>query len=189
MTIATTEPLIDYHGWRRWVRDRPISAAVLIGIVATQMATLVGYFMNVVGLPQLNWPRVNGGLVLPDGSPGAQWAAGAFVHHIDGVVFTIIFAALLWHRMPGGATSRGNLIKGLIHGTMLGLTSIAFLTPYAYFPKVGIDIFSFGIPFPLEQTTGVVYDGLNWKLPLAIMVWHWVYGLFVGLMFDPAEAE
>ncbi len=61
--------------WRTWVRGHPWAAAAIAGLVAGQMATIVGYFFNAVGLPQLNWPAVNGALVLPGAEPGAQWFA------------------------------------------------------------------------------------------------------------------
>ena len=181
------QPLVDFPGWRRWVRDRPIAASILVGIVATQMCSLVGYFMNAVGLPQLNFVVSTGAVVHPGGSSGAQWAAGAFVHHTNGVVFTLLFAVLLWHRIPALGTATGNPIKGLVYGTALGLLATVILIPYVYFAKAGLDPFSFGLPFPLEQPSGAVYTAIGWKLPFAIMVWHWTYGLFVGLLLNPSN--
>ena len=188
---AHAQPLVDFVAWGRWVRTRPIAAAVLVGIIATQIASISGYFMNVIGLPQLNWNRVNGTLVLPDGSPGAQWWAGAFVHHINGVVFTVLFVALLWHRIPLPVTPNGSLLKGLIHGWILALISVALLVPYVYFSKVGLDPFGFGIPFPLQQSnsagSGPLYADIGWKLPFAVVVWHTAYGATVGAMLHPSD--
>lgn len=173
--------------WRAWVRRHPFAAAAIAGVVATQMATIVGYFFNAVGLPQLNWPAVNGALVLPGGTPGAQFAAGAFVHHIDGVVFALLFAVLVWRKIPLPNTSAGNVGKGVIYSLVLAIISAGVLVPYAYFAKSGLDPFSFGIPFPVEQPTGAVYTDIAWRLPFAILVWHLFYGFFLGALYDPSD--
>jgi hypothetical protein len=175
--------------WRTWVRGRPIAAAALAGFVATQMATLIGYFLNAIGLPQLNWPDVNGALVAPNASEGAQFAAGAFVHTINGVVFALLFVILVWDKLPLPNTSVGNVLKGVIYAVVLAIISAGVLVPYVYFAKAGLDPFSFGIPFPLEQPTGAVYTSIGWKLPFAILVWHLVYGFFLGSLYDPSEAD
>jgi hypothetical protein len=162
--------------WREWVGRHPISGAALAGLIATQMATIVGYFLPGIGLPSLNWPAVNGALVVPDASPGAQFAAGAFVHTIDGVVFALLFAVLVWGRIPLPNTSTGNVEKGVIYGIVLAIISAGFLVPYVYLPKTGAGLFSFG------------YDD-GWKLPAAILLWHLVYGFFLGTLYSPAAAQ
>ncbi len=50
---------------------------------------------------------------------------------------------------------------------------MGFLVPYAYVPKSGYGFFSFYSP-----------DG--WKLPVSILLFHWVYGGLVGLLYNPA---
>ncbi|MGZ8697864.1 MAG: hypothetical protein ACXWZ1_10985, partial [Gaiellaceae bacterium] len=63
--------------------------------------------------------------------------------------------------------------KGLIYSVVLALISMGFLVPYVYAPKSGYGIFSFD-----------TQDG--WKLPFAILLWHLVYGFFVGTLYNPA---
>lgn len=178
--------------WRRWVRAHPFRAAAIAGVVAGQIATILGYFCNAVGLPQLNWPAVNGALVLPGGSPGAQWFAGAFVHTADTVVFALLFAILMWRLIPLPNSSFGNVGKGVIYSVILAILSAGVLVPYVYYQKVGLDPFSFGIPFPLPQPSSAaakaaVYTDIAWKLPFAILVWHLVYGFFLGALYDPSR--
>lgn len=185
----TASPLASSQ-WRHWVRSRPFAAAAVAGLVATQMSTIVGYFLNAVGLPQLNWPAVNGALVLPGGSPGAQFAAGAFVHHIDGVVFAMLFVVLVWRKIPLPNTSLGNVGKGIAYSVVLAVLSTGLLIPYAYFAKIGLDPFSFGLQ-QLQQPgpTAPTYTGIGWKLPFAILVWHVVFGFFLGALYDPSNDE
>jgi hypothetical protein len=187
--VDRTSPLADVR-WRAWVREHPILAALAAGFVATQMATIVGYFLNAVGLPQLNWPVVNGGLVAPGSSVGAQFAAGAFVHTIDGIVFALLFAVLVWGKIPLPNTSIGNVTKGIIYSLVLAVISAGVLVPYVYFQKVGLDIFSFGLEGPLPQPGSigqeVAYTDIGWRLPFAVLVWHLVYGFFLGALYDPS---
>jgi hypothetical protein len=180
--------------WRTWVRGHPWAAAAIAGLVAGQMATIVGYFLNAIGLPQLNWPAVNGGLVLPGGEPGAQWFAGLFVHTVDSVVFAMLFVILVWRLIPFRNTSIGNVGRGIVYSLVLAIISAGVLVPYVYFQKVGLDPFSFGIPFPLPQPNSVapdaaLYTNIGWKLPFAILVWHLVYGFFLGALYDPSARK
>ena len=111
--------------WREWVGRHPIAGAALAGAIATQMATIVGYFLPGIGLPSLNWPAVNGALVLPAASSGAQFAAGAFVHTVDGIVFALLFAVLARGRLPLSDTAAGSTTKGIAHSIVLALISVA----------------------------------------------------------------
>ena len=162
--------------WREWVGRHPIAGSALAGVIATQLATIVGYFLPGIGLPSLNWPAVNGALVLPAASPGAQFAAGAFVHTVDGVVFALLFAVLVRGRLPLADTPAGSMQKGVVYSIVLALISAGFLVPYVYFPKTGAGLFSFG------------YDD-GWKLPAAILLWHLVYGYFLGTLYSPTAAQ
>lgn len=189
--VVDKSGLLASSEWRTWVREHAFLAVIPIGLAATQMASLIGYFMNIFGLPQLNWPAANGAMLIFGGSPGDQWFAGAFIHTIDGFVFTLLFIVLLWRKVPLPNTTMGNLGKGIIYGLFLGLINIVLLVPYAYYQKSGLDPFSFGFEFPLAQptatTVATVYEDIGWKLPFAIMLWHGTYGFFLGALFNPSK--
>lgn len=35
-----------------------------------------------------------------------------------------------------------------------------------------------------------MFDGPDgWKLPLAVLIWHLIYGLFLGLLWNPTDAD
>jgi hypothetical protein len=165
--------------WRGFVTAHPFGAAAIIGLIATQMSTLVGYFFIGVGLPQLPWPLYNGVLVIfnkdfSEFASASTYFAGQSIHMVDGVVFTMLFAILLHGRLPGPLSPAGDLLKGIIYSVILGLISMGFLVPYVYAPKSGLGLFSFEGPD-------------EWKLPLAILIWHLAYGFFVGTLYSPAR--
>jgi hypothetical protein len=175
MESSFTDDTASEARWHDWVRNHPVGGPLLIGLVATQMSTLIGYYLIGIGLPQLPWPLFNGFL----GAPGeAYGTAGSFfvgqsIHMVDGIVFTLLYVILVHSRIPLPNTKLGNLEKGLIYSVVLGLISMGFLVPYVYAPKQGYGIFSFDTPS-------------GWKLPFAILLWHLVYGFFVGTLYNPA---
>ncbi len=180
MAVDTFEsPLAASDRWREFVARHPWGSAAIAGLVATQMATLVGYFFIGVGLPQLPWPLYNGVLVIfnkdfSEFASSSTYFAGQSIHRVDGVVFTIRDAATLYGRLPGPDSVSGDLVKGLTFSVILGLISMGFLVPYVYAPKTGLGFFSF-------------YGPNTWKLPLAILVWHLAYGVFLGQLYSPAR--
>ncbi len=112
-------PLAASDRWRAWVARNPFGAAAVAGIIATQMATLVGYYFRGIGLPQTPWPLFNGALVAPATEYGtvASYFAGQSIHMVDAVVFTILFAVLIHGRMrflPD--TPGGDIWRGIIYG-------------------------------------------------------------------------
>src|SRR6266508_367525 len=173
--IDSERPLPADVQWRKWVARHPVGAAAIVGLVATQMATIVGYYLRAIGLPQVPWPLYNGALVAPKGDFGspASFFVGQSIHMVDGIVLTILYVLLAHSKLPGKSDTVGNFVKGLIYGTILAIISMGFLVPYAYVPKSGYGFFSFYSP-----------DG--WKLPVSILLFHWVYGGLVGLLYNPA---
>ena len=180
MAVDTFEsPIAASDRWRGFVASHPFGAAAIVGLIATQMATLVGYFFIGVGLPQLPWPLYNGVLVIfnkdfSQFASSSTYFAGQSIHMTDGVVFTLLYAAVLYGRLPGPDTPAGDLLKGIIYGEILGLISMGFLVPYVYAPKTGLGFFSF-------------YGPDTWKLPLAIAIWHLAFGAFLGQLYSPAR--
>jgi len=45
---------------------------------------VVGYFMPGIGLPQLDWNRINGMIYTPKASPDVQFLSGGVFHYVDG---------------------------------------------------------------------------------------------------------
>jgi hypothetical protein len=78
-----------------------------------------------------------------------------------------VFPLLRWRSTPFG-----NALKGLLFGTILATISCGFMIPRVYFPHGQVGFFS---------------HHLGWKLLLAVYVWHWVYGLHLGVIYNPSR--
>jgi hypothetical protein len=160
--------------WRAWVVAHPVGSSLLAGGVATQFATVFGIWFKGFGLPTLNWPTVNGALIIPTASPGAQYFAGWISHFADGVFFALLFALLFHPLVPLRNTILGNIIKGILYGSVLAIISAAWFVPYVAYPHVGAGIFS---------------SGFGWKLVFGIFLWHWIYGYFLGSVYCPLPRQ
>jgi hypothetical protein len=174
--------------WYDWVNHHRVGGIALVGVIATQMGTYFGYVFPAVGLPVLPWPLYNGilGTTFADGLNGAT-ATGAFdpvfatssdsffvgnaLHFVNGIVFAILFAILARPLMPFKNSHGGNIVSGLLYGVVMTIISAGVLVPYAYVPNQGYGFFLFYGP-----------DG--WKLPFAILVWHLIYGFFLGGLYQ-----
>ena len=158
------------RAWRIWVTKHPIGGALLSGFVATHIATVFGFWFHGIGLPDLNWPLTNGFVVDPKGSIPVQFAIGEFIHGFDGLVYTLIFAVVLFPLFKWRNSSLGNMGKALIFALVLGTFSAGFMVPYVYYPHFGAGIFA---------------SGFGWKTVFAIYLWHLVFGVNLGMMYNP----
>ena len=164
--------------WKKWADDHPMGGLLVVGLVATQMATFLGYAFAGIGLPQVGWPLFNGAL----GAPAAEFGGtgsffvGQSLHMANGIVFTILYAAMVYHMLPFAKNHMGNVLRGLSYGGILTVISVGFLLPYVYLPKQGFGLFSFDGP-----------DG--WKLPAAVLLWHSIYGFFLGALYQPGASR
>ena len=97
----------------------------IAGLIAVQLATIVGYFLRGIGLPQVPWPLFNGALFAPTGEFGspASFFVGQSIHMVDGVVFAILFVVLVRSKIPLPNTNMGNIGKGLIYSMVMAIIS------------------------------------------------------------------
>jgi hypothetical protein len=172
---------IGAQWWYGWVNRNRVLGIILVGVIATQLGTYFGYVFPAIGLPSVPWPLYNGILAVPAEKFGttASYFAGDSLHYINGIVFAILYAVLALPFMPFKNTRWGNIFSGLLYTVVLTIISLGVLVPYAYVPKQGYGFFSF-------------YGPDHWKLPAAVLVWHLIYGFFLGALFqvrneDPAE--
>jgi hypothetical protein len=164
--------------WYDWVDQHRVAAIALVGVIATQLGTYFGYVFPAVGLPTLPWPLYNGILGAPAEAYGtaASFFVGQSLHFVNGIVFAILYAVLALPLMPFRNTRGGNVLSGLLYGVVMTIISIGLLVPYAYVPRQGYGFFTFYGP-----------DG--WKLPAGVLVWHLIYGFFLGTLFMTKDDE
>lgn len=168
--IDTRREPAGVFAYRRWVTDHPVASAILAGLVATHLATVIGYWLPGIGLPKLDWNTVNGAVFTPNQSPLVQFVSGGFFHYADGIVLSVVFALLMHPRLPGRNIPRNNLFKGLAFGTLLTVIALVFMVPRVYLPHVDVGFFSVH---------------LGWKFLLAVLLWHVVYGIHLGALYNP----
>jgi hypothetical protein len=166
--------------WYNWVDRNRVIGIILVGLIATQLATYFGYVFPAIGLPTLPWPLFNGVLGAPATEYGTvgSFFVGQNLHFVNGIVFAILYAVLALPFMPFKNTKSGNILSGLLYSVILSIISVGLLVPYAYVPKQGYGLF--------------LFDGPDtWKLPLGILVWHLIYGFLLGALFvtRPREAD
>jgi hypothetical protein len=172
-TLRQSEAALALTNWRDWVTAHRVAAAILAGFVATHIATIVGYWFPSIGLPKADFNTSNGLLYLgptaaTTGHPVVFWS-GALFHYTDGIVFAIMYMLAFHPALPWRSSARGNLLKGLTMGTILAVVVCVWMAPRVYdIPHAGF--FSFG---------------LGWKFVLAIFLWHWVWGLHIGVIYNP----
>jgi NhaP-type Na+/H+ or K+/H+ antiporter len=174
--------------YQHWVYRHPVKAAALAGVVATQVGTIWGYYGRGIGLPQLPFPAYNGLLFSPASVAKdfsnfgnvSSWFLGQSIHFVNGIVFAILFAITAHHKLPAWGSKARSVQKGLIFGTIQTIVSLGFLFPYVYAPKSGFGFFSFG-----NNSFGNNPD--HWKLPVAVLLWHWIYGALLGLLYNPKK--
>lgn len=158
--------------WRSWVTAHRTVAAMLAGLIAVHIASVLGFWFGGFGLTRLDWNTANGLVYLPEGEPFQQFMVGWAMHYLDGIVFAVLFAVALHPLMPWRNTDAGNAAKGLVFGTALAVIALAVLTPLIYAPARGAQ-------------AGVFSSNFGWKYVLGVFLFHWIYGLHVGLIYNP----
>ena len=169
--------------WQDWVENKPILSLLVVGIVATQLGTFFGYVFPAIGIPVLPWPLYNGilGTTIVDGVNGAgvegfavssdAFFVGHSIHFINGIVFALLWGIM--YREDVARFFKNNIVNGMSYAVVMSIISAGLLVPYAYVPNQGYGLFLFDGP-----------DG--WKLPFGILVWHLIYGVFLGLLWNPS---
>ena len=165
------------NSWRAEVTKRRLAYALLAAFVATHIATVSGYWYKIIGIPVLGWPQFNGILLMGHTGSSAdgaqQFWAGAVFHLMTGICFGLIYVFLIHPLIPIANTFYGNIAKGLIWGGVLA-TSSALLWVPRNFP---------------EFHPGFFTNNLGWKTVLGIYVWHAVYGLHLGAIYNPLPED
>ena len=82
--------------------DSKLLAAVVCGFIATHVATITGFWYEIIHLPQVDWNRFNGQYLVGDGgaSDFETFVMGWLFHLFTGLVLTIAFVFLIRKLLP-----------------------------------------------------------------------------------------
>lgn len=88
--------------------------AISAGVIATIAMTVIG------AIVKMNFPKMIGSMILPNGSTTMQYAVGGMMHLMIGIVYGIIYAALV-----GRLVEWNRFIKAVVYA--LAITAIALV--------------------------------------------------------------
>lgn len=131
--------------------------AVVVGLIATFVATIFGYWEVALGLPKLDFATLLGqDLVSPELSKEFAYSVGMAQHFIDGVIFSLLFVRVFEPVLPGPVW-----LKGLLFGLLVWLGSGLVASPI--------------------HNAGFFWR--RWLLPsfFGVLGWHIVWGLILGI--------
>ncbi|WP_157371639.1 hypothetical protein [Angustibacter sp. Root456] len=161
--------------WRAWATRHRVWSALIAGLVAVHIGTIVGFWLGDFGLSRMDWPTANGLVYVPKASPVVQFVIGGMAHYVDGVLFALVYAIALAPFLPFRSTATGNLLKGLVFGTVLAVVALLIMTPLVYAPARGSE-------------AGFFSSNFGWSYIISVFIFHWVYGLHLGLIYNPDDA-
>ncbi len=174
-TAKDEERLVAVTAWRAWATRHRVWAALLAGLVAVHVGTIVGFWLGDFGLSRMDWPTANGLVYVPDASATTQFLIGGLSHYLDGIFFALVYAIALAPFLPFGSTAVGNLVKGLVFGTVLAVIALLIMTPLVYAPA-------------RESEAGFFSSNFGWSYIISVFIFHWVYGLHLGLIYNPDDS-
>jgi hypothetical protein len=194
MAVTEMERVLEPDDrYRVWVYEHPVLGGFFAAFVATQIATIWGYYGPGIGLPSLPFPAYNGLLFSPasvqfaaDGTSNfsnvGSWFVGQSIHFTNGIVFGLWFAIVVYNKIPTFWPKMKSIQKGMLFAVVQTIISTGFLFPYVYAPHLGFGVFSFG-----ANKLGTNPD--HWKLPFAILLWHLIWGAILGYLYDPKRPD
>ena len=170
--------------FRSDVSNSKLVTALVAGFVATHVATIFGFWFHGFNLPDLAWPTFNGILLLgKDASPLSIFWAGTVYHTATGICFALFYAYIVHPRLPIPNSTGGNLAKAEIWALIL-----ATLSAIWWVPQLFNSVFSFDFGF-FSQNLGKFLQVPAWKGIFGIYLWHLIWGLNLGLIYNPKGEE
>lgn len=176
LTMAASPRFSAIDAWRRWATVHRVQAALLAGLVAVHVGTIIGFWLGDFGLSRMDWPTANGLVYVPKASPTVQFIIGGLFHYVDGVFFAVVYAIGLAPFLPFRPTAAGNLAKALLFGTVLAVVALLIMTPLVYAPARG-------------SVAGFFSSNFGWSYIISVFIFHWVYGLHLGLIYNPYDGK
>jgi len=191
-------------GLKYGISDNKLVAALVAGFIATHIATITGFWYELFNFPIMDWSRWNGTYLIGYGNPSAVgfgtgiasdfevFITGYFLHTFTGMILALAFVYLISPMMPNlVANPKLNaLLKASVWGVMLAILSFAVIVPLVDAYNNDPGWFSLDLKLPdtneiQEGAEGALHPG--WKTPVAVLIWHLIYGIQLGSFFSPKE--
>jgi hypothetical protein len=144
--------------------------AVIAGIVATAVMTVLMYMAKAMGMP-MDMPRMLGLMFTRPENKAGTYIVGLMLHFMNGVIFAILYAVLFAVLGLSGGWFWG-LIFGAVHGVMAGL--VMGMMP-AVHPRMG--------PGKELPSPGLFAKNISPLAPMGLIMLHLVFGVIVGALY------
>ncbi len=138
-----------------------IQQAILGGIVATIVMTLVMFIAPMMGMPKMSPPKLLGAMM------GFSVTVGWIMHFMIGIIFALIYAYILLPLLKG---IDNNALRGGVFGI------IAFI--FALVVMMGM-VAVLGKKPPMQGSMAMIIMGA--------VIGHIVFGIIVGLFVKPQK--
>jgi hypothetical protein len=184
------------NGLKYGISNNQLIAALFAGFFATHLATITGFWYEMINLPATDWNRFNGTYLVGSGNPtaiafGAPAASdfevfltGWTFHVFTGLAFTLLFAFAIRPLLPLAYDKMGNLAAALAFSLFLAILSFAVLVPLLDPYNANPGWFSLDLKLAdTNDVEGALHPG--WKTAAAIILWHVVFGLHLGAFYNP----
>lgn len=157
--------------WPQYVNTHRLVGGLVAGFAALHIADMFGYWMPGIGLPKLDFAYFNGAILMPDAAATPQWLQGQFFHTMNGIVFALGYALLIFPLMGKTLTTGRNVARGVAMGMVLATLSCLWWIPTQ---NPGLN-------------AGFMSHNLGWDLVLGVYVWHLAWSLALGFFFNPQD--
>ena len=157
--------------WLQYVNRHRLVGGLVAGFAALHIADMVGYWLPGIGLPRLDFAVFNGSIILPEAAATPQWFAGHYFHTLNGIVFALGYALLIFPLLGKTLTTARNAARGVAMGMVLATLSCLWWIPTQHD----------------ELNPGFMSHNLGWDLVLGVYVWHLAWSLAIGFFFNPQD--
>ncbi len=140
------------------MNTKHIQRALLPGLLATAVMTMVMFAGPMMGFPEMNVPAMLAGFM------GIPIAFGWIAHFMIGSILAVAYAVRFSRILPGQYWMRGAIYSLLPW----------FTAQVAVNPMMGAGVFATNTPMPLMIVMGS-------------LIGHLVYGLVLGALYRPHE--
>jgi len=192
------------NGLKYGISNNKLVAGLLAGFIATHIATITGFWYEMFNFPIMDWSRWNGTYLVGYGNQSAVaygtgiasdfevFITGYFLHTFTGMALALAFVFLIHPKLPNMVANPvlDNILKASLWGLFLAVLSFAVIVPLvdSYNNSPGWFSLDLKLPDTNEIQSGV--EGAThpgWKTPVAVIIWHLIYGIQLGSFFSPKE--